>query len=491
VEAFKGIPYAAPPVGPLRWQKPRPAAAWSGVKQAFEYGSPCLQTRHFDADEEVMGSEDCLTLNVWRPAGAAQNLPVMVFVHGGAFSWGSGRGDDLSNVDLYDGGYLAAHGPAIVVTFNYRLGAFGFLAHPALRDGGASGNYGLYDQIAALEWVKKNIAGFGGDPARTMIFGESAGGFSVLGLVTSPFTAGLFSRALVESGSDIRDTRERAEKVGEDFAAAANCTAARDRGRCLMGLGAAEIMRIEKRFLHGKGAQLVFAPHIDGQLVPASPLALLAEGRYQRVPLILGTNEDEMSTLSVPYLKQKLFITRRDYLALVNEAFGPETGAKIAAFYDEAAPGSSPYQSLKDVFSDSVFHCPTLGVAHAAAGYTPGQVWRYLFTHTSHLDPFKFFGAGHGMELSYVFHNFKKGLFEAPTAGELRLSEQMVAFWTRFAASGNPNAPGKEIWPGYDPARDNFLKLDVTPGVGEAFRAPFCRFWAELGAATPAFYTAP
>lgn len=473
---YKGIPYAAAPVGELRFREAKPALSWSGVKKAMEYGAPCLQTENFDADGRVIGSEDCLTLNVWQPLGSREPLPVMVFIHGGAFSWGSGR-DQLKGVDLYDGSFLAAQGPAVVVNFNYRLGAFGFLAHPALREAGRSGNYGHSDQIEALRWVQQNIAAFGGDPARVMIFGESAGGFSVLNLLVSPAARGLFSRALLQSGSDIRYNASQAEEIGEKFASGLKC----DTAACLRSLSAARIMAQTSNTLRGLGAKLVFSPHVDGTLIPEFPIAALRAGRYEQVPMVLGSNSDEMTVLGIPILKQKPIFLRKDYEELVMQEFGNELGPKVIEHYGQPLLRSS-FQLLQEVFADNVFHCPAQEIAGAVSARQPGQVWKYLFTHSYYLDPLRILGAGHGLELPYVFHNFAPWYapLRAPSEGEKALSREIVGFWTRFAATGNPNGKsGTGRWEAYRPEEGNYLELEIPLSRKAGYRAEQCAFWSK------------
>ncbi|MGE3262321.1 MAG: carboxylesterase/lipase family protein [Bacteriovoracia bacterium] len=479
VFSFKGIPFAQPPVGDLRWRESLPAKQWVGVRDASDYGAPCMQTENFNADGKVIGSEDCLTLNIWQPKDSAKPLPVMVFIYGGAFSWGSSRGR-MGGVDIYDGTYLSSHGPAVVVTFNYRVGAFGFLAHPSLRTDGTSGNYGLSDQILALEWVQKNIANFGGDPARVMIFGESAGAFSVLGLLTSPAAKGLFSRALLQSGSDIRDTAERAEKVGVDFAAAAGCEG-EGQAKCLRALDQAEVMRITKSFLHGQGAKLIFSPHVDGKIIPDFPLRALRDGKYNRVPVVVGANADEMTILGLPIISQKPIFLRKDYESVVRQEFGEELGNKVIEQYGKPVDRTS-YGLLQDVFADNIFHCPAQQIAEVISRDQPGQAWRYVFSHSYHLDIWKILGAGHGLELSYVFHNFAPWYvpFRAPNQKELELSERMVGYWTRFAANGNPNADGEFGWRSYSADTANYLDLELPLSEKSGYRAEACAFWQNV-----------
>lgn len=471
--SYKGIPFAKPPVGDLRWRAPEPASGWKDTFDASQYGPPCTQTENFNPNGKVVGSEDCLSVNVWKPEAAQGALPVMVFIYGGAFSWGSGQGR-LAGIDLHDGSYLAEHGPAIVVTFNYRVGAFGFLTDDALDENGQSGNYGLMDQIAALRWVQQNIASFGGDPARVMIFGESAGGFSVLNLLTSPAAKGLFSRALIQSGSDIRATTAAAKDVGNNFSSKAGCAEISSRRDCLRSMTTTEVMKNTSALLRGMGAKLIFAPHIDGKILPDFPLRALRQGKYHQVPVVVGTNADEMSVLGLPILLEKPFFSRSDYEGFLRQELGQEVGDKAIEFYGKPA-GVSSYRLLQEAFSDNVFHCPTVEMAEAIASRQPGQVWKYLFNHSYHLDFFKFLGAGHGLEVGYVFHNFSPWF--RPSSTEQKLSEKMVGYWTRFAATGNPNGENEFDWETFTPNHGEYLEIDLPFQSKYHHRADACDFW--------------
>ena len=288
VRAFRGIPFAAPPVGELRWREPQPAAPWPGVRKSVEFGPRCIQGRIFDdmvfRDEP---SEDCLYLNVWTPArSAAGKLPVMVWIHGGGFQAGS------ASEPRQDGGRLARKG-VVVVGINYRLGVFGFFAHPALTKEsghGASGNYGLMDQVAALRWVRDNIAAFGGDPGNVTIFGESAGSFAVSALVASPLARGLFHRAIGESGAYLGKhaldpkTLGASEETGARFAASIGAASLAD----LRAKPADEVLK------SALGFQPWFAPTVDGHVLPKNPNDIYAAGEQARVPLLAGSNADEV-----------------------------------------------------------------------------------------------------------------------------------------------------------------------------------------------------
>lgn len=298
--SWKGIPYAAPPVGQLRWRPPEPPACWSGVLDADAFGPKCLQRGE---NGEVVGAEDCLTLNVWAPKGDAPEggWPVMVFVHGGGNVQGSSSETVPGGAPLYDGRFLAQREGVVVVTLNYRLGALGFLAHEALSaessDGG-SGNYGLMDQIAALEWVRDNVAGFGGDPTRVMLFGESASGVDALALLASPLAEGLFRAVLVQSGGARGLPLDEAEAEGAERVAETSCGDAEDVLACLRDLDGSTIVETMPGVVGigelelGAGSR-VFGPVVDGRVLEQPPLQAVEAGAHHAVPFVVGTNLDE------------------------------------------------------------------------------------------------------------------------------------------------------------------------------------------------------
>jgi para-nitrobenzyl esterase len=303
--AWRGVPYAAPPVGPLRWRPPQPPAAWSGVREASGFGYACMQSGTSQAPKDTpMGSEDCLTLNVWRPSGGSAARPVMVFIHGGYFAWGSSN-FRKEGVDLYDGAELAARGDVVVVTLNYRLGPFGFLAHPALAEEDphhSTGDYGLLDQIAALQWVQRNIAAFGGDPRRVTVFGQSAGAISTAALYASPLARGLFAGAIVHSGNGNAKSLQAAARGGITLAKQVGCDRAttQDTVQCMRAQTPSAIAAaVPEQYAPGG---LQYAPVVDGWVLPRRPIDLVAHGEQNQVPLIVATTSNEFSTMVAHYL---------------------------------------------------------------------------------------------------------------------------------------------------------------------------------------------
>jgi para-nitrobenzyl esterase len=455
--AYKGIPYATPPVGALRWMPPQPAAAWTTARDASNFAPHCAQGA--SSFGVASTSEDCLYLNVYRPKGAGP-FPVMFWIHGGALL--TGEGDD------YDTRALVAQGVA-VVTINYRLGPLGFLSHPALtaEGGGASGNYGLMDQQAALQWVKRNIAAFGGDPANVTIFGESAGGLSTHSQIVSPLAAGLFQKAIVESGSYslAPPTLAVAEGWGQNFATGAGC--ASQTAACLRGLSVATILA-NAAALQVQGSTL---PTVDGKVLTQTFAAAFASGTFNKVPMIEGTNHHEYSLLSAVTVDIALghAIGASDYPTQIDALFGATFGAAVQATYPLNS-AETPAQTFDDVLTDSVFTC---NAREAAQLITAQGVTLYAYEFADANAPMVFvlpprpegYGAYHAGELQYVFPGNQTIYFGAPfTAAQTDLSNKMIGFWATFAKTGNPNPAGSAaVWPAYTAANDTYLSL--APGA--------------------------
>jgi para-nitrobenzyl esterase len=475
--SFLGIPYAAPPVGALRFKPPQPPASWTGMRQAKKIGPGCaqLKTALQGGTFDTTTSEDCLTLNVWTPAPApATPLPVMVWIHGGGFVVGTG-GDSL-----YDGTKLSQAGPVVVVTINYRLGALGFLAHGAL-DGedpshATSGNYGLLDQRAALQWVHDNIANFGGDPKNVTIFGESAGGLSVCMQMVMPGSRGLFQRALAESGPcTVIPLADHATWVaqGERAAQALGCT--RDVLTCLRSQDAKDVLSalpLKTEIVFGQG--VAWTPHVDGIDVKEEPIATFRSGGETQVPFLAGANGDE-GTLFVKFLGAHF----ADDAAL--RADLASSGIVASAVLDSvlARYSSKTYPTTDDAaiaLIGDVFVCGTRQMvrAHAAAG---NPAYLYYFTH-----PFKWLvsglGAFHSAELPFVWGNAYT--FISLQSNELPLSAAIQGYWTRFAAGGDPDGAGAVAWPRYAVDADPYLHLDLNIEQGAVLRQEPCAFWDGL-----------
>jgi para-nitrobenzyl esterase len=415
------------------------------VRDAPAFGKECPQIQN----NQVAGDEDCLTLNVWTPdpSAAGGPMPVMFFVHGGGNVQGSSSEQLSDGSYLYDGAVLAAKGGAVVVTINYRLGVFGFLAHPAIdAEPGQStpGNYGIMDQIAALTWVQQNIGAFGGDPARVLLFGESAGGRDTCVLLASPLAAGLFSRALIESGACTEATLAQHEQNGLTLAQKAGCGDAVDVPGCLRGLDAATLVSavpVDWQQNLNSNAPPFFGPDVDGTLLTASPIDVLSSGGANRVPLVVGSNGDETDAIAprIPSADQ--------YAAMVRRVFPQVAGLLLAQY--PASSYATPRQAWVALTSDAQFICPARTIARSAAAGLQQPVYRYLFSHAFDSGRGRALGAWHGLELLWVFGHVDANGYR-PSAAEQALSDAMIGYWSRFAATGDPNGAGAVAWPLYD-----------------------------------------
>ena len=435
VREFRGIPYAAPPVGPLRWKAPQPAASWTGVRKSDQFGNRCIQTNPFGdmVWRSAAESEDCLYLSVWTPAtSAGARLPVMFWIHGGGFFSGA------SDEGRHEGSTLASKG-VVVVEINYRLGLMGFLSHPELTAESptkTSGNYGLLDQVAALQWVKANIAAFGGDPNLVTIFGESAGSLSVSALMASPLANGLFHRAIGQSGGYFAHTlpllpRAAAEMLGADLAASVGATSL----AALRAMPPADLVKTVGR------ASTRYAPTLDGHFLPDAPLNIYAAGRQARVPLLAGWNSAEIKAPPV---------TVDAFTAQVKKQFGDDAGMALKLY--PAGSDAEARRSATAVASDNFMGYNTWKwiEAHATTGGSP--VYRYLFDQivpTAKGDPAPDDpGAGHATDIEYVFSTLDtRKVVWRPV--DRQVSELMVAWWTNFAKTGNPNGAGLPAWPAF------------------------------------------
>ena len=456
VSIFEGVPFAAPPVGALRWQAPQPVAAWAGVRKADQFGARCYQGNIFSdmvfRDKGI--SEDCLYLNVWTPNPAPKRAPVLVYFHGGGFAAGSG------DEPRYDGTNFARKG-IIVVTINYRLGVFGFLAHPELTAESprkASGNYGMLDQVAALQWVHRNIAAFGGDPEKVTIGGESAGSASVSAVVASPLAAGLLRGAIGESGAIFNTggvlgsmSLDRAEKVGENFATTLGA-------KSLAEMRAASAEDVLKAA--AKGGAVRFAPIVDGYFLPASVASIYAAGKQAHVALLAGWNADEVRG-SVLGAKEKP--TAASFAGLLRARFGDR--APDAAKVYTAATDAEAIEAAGDLASDAFIVYSTWKwiEEHARTGEAP--VYRYRFDRPVPLpEGTPDMGvkglAGHSWELEYVFGalDSKKAAW---TDDDRKASAQIADYFANFIKNGDPNGGDLPKWPAYGKTHD-VMHLDAV-----------------------------
>lgn len=444
VTAYKGIPYAAPPVGALRWKAPQPVKHWTDVREATQFGARCMQGRIYSdmVFRDSGPSEDCLYLNVWTPARSHRaKLPVMVWIYGGGFQAGA------SSEPRQDGKFLAQKG-VVVVSMNYRLGIFGFLAYPGLEEDGhqASGNYGLLDQVAALKWVQRNIAAFGGDPHKVTIFGESAGSFSVSALVASPLASGLFERAIGESGAMLsvpgrqEQTLQQAEAKAKEFGASIGANSLED----LRQIPAQALLN---DVLKNRKYEFAFWPDVDGYFLPESASDIYHSGKQNHVALLAGWNQNEGGIGG-----GKPPATVASWTALAHAMFPDKADEFLKLF--PAANDEQARQSY-DQFAASMFIA--LGTwewiqAQQTTGLAP--VYRYHFEQAPPMKPgVPSRGAYHSSEIEYVFETLASKDYPWRPA-DWKVSRMMASYWTNFAKKGDPNGRGLPHWPAYS-TQDN------------------------------------
>jgi para-nitrobenzyl esterase len=454
--AFLGIPYAAPPLGDLRWKPPVPAAKWKGVRQATEFGPRCMQSNVFgDMNfRDSGGSEDCLSLNVWTPANAASNkLPVMVWIYGGGFAAGG------TSEPRQDGAVLAQQG-VVVVSMNYRLGIFGFFVHPQLAaESGrnSAGNYGLLDQVAALHWVQENIAEFGGDPANVTIFGESAGSFSVSALMASPLAKGLFQKAIGESGgaffSGGLSFDPLAIREEKDSKLASSTLGL----QTLAELRAVPAQKLLDAFFK-PGGGFDFGPDVDGYFLPQSPPEIFAAHKQNDVPLLAGWNHDEgsfMVAMQKPTVESLKATAQKDF------------GDKAAEFLRlyPAETDAQAARATEDYAGDRFIAWSAWRWIEAQLKTGKQPVYRYRFDLSLPGDTGQpLLGAYHSSEIEYVFGQLDSKLHREWRPKDRQLSIEMQKYWANFARSGNPNGPGLPEWPLYDAADGwQVMHLDEKP----------------------------
>lgn len=474
VRVYKGIPFAAPPVGAWRWKPPQPAPDWTGVRACTEYGPWCPQPKSTIIAAASSGerqSEDCLYLNIWtqaKPAG--KKRPVMVWIHGGGWTTGSGA------APIYDGTALARQG-VVVVTINYRLGPLGYFAHPLLSKEspqGVSGNYGHLDQIAALRWVQRNIAAFGGDPACVTIFGESAGAGSVCRLLVSPLAEGLFQRAIAESGSGygrnryLREThggQESMEEIGQRLAAQLGCDKAADPLAALRAKSAAELLAgcDPAQGLYGKGIH--FGPIVDGWAIPEDPGDMFTAGKQHNVPLLIGTNADE-GTLFLAQLPVQHVMGYRLMVRSLYRAHADEMLKLLPCDQDEQVKAA-----LARLTTVQSFVSPARMVAKAMSN-KQAKTFLYHFTRAAPGLAKRGLGATHAAEIPYVFGTLRTG--PAYLEQDRRLAATMSACWVQFAKSGDPNGKGLPPWPAYDAIGDKHLEFGDEVRVGHGLYRDAC-----------------
>jgi para-nitrobenzyl esterase len=449
---YKGIPFAAPPVGELRWKAPQPVAPWPGTRSADAYAPACVQSMGNPPPSGT--SEDCLYLNVWTPAtSAGEKRPVLVWIYGGGFNGGA------TSYPVHDGAKLARRG-VVLVSLSYRVGVLGFFAHPELSAESphhASGNYGLLDLIAGLQWVSKNIAAFGGDPARVTIFGESAGGIAVSMLCASPLAEGLFHGAIAQSGGSFGPSNRNpqpgenmrlladAETSGVDLAKAAGAASIKE----LRALTTAQLLEARR------GQRGMAWPIVDGDVIPDDQYRLYEAGRFNDTPILVGYNSDE----GLSFTRAK---TADEYVAGVRERYGPFADRLLAAY---PTAGDGVTKTARDLARDSAFGWHTWSWARLQSARGKGKAFYYYFDQhpprtpgTSDADH----GSPHGVDVPYVFENLEG----TPTADDRHISETMAAYWTNFAKHGDPNGEGLPTWPAFTDGNPVVMYLGPTARTG-------------------------
>lgn len=452
VASFKGIPFAAPPAGDLRWKAPQPVQPWTGVRIADAYAPGCMQDASMS---RMMGgaahfSEDCLYLNVWTAAKSVKDkLPVMVWIHGGAFVGG------MTGTPMFDGTRFAQKG-VVLVSVAYRLGVFGFMAHPELsrESGKGSGTYGLMDMIAGLQWIKKNIARFGGDPARVTIFGESAGAIAVGMLAAAPPARNLFQRAISESGGSFAPPRST-EAAGMNVQSLKLGEAAGE--NFLKKLGAADIRaaralpaeKIQEAAGGGMGGDS-FWPVADGYVIPGDPYEVYAKRRFNDTPILVGTNSNEGG------LFMRGPVTAEAFEKQIRSGYG-EMAEVILKAYPHATDAQAARASA-DVFREFAFAWPTWTWARMQSRMGKGKAFVYYYDHRTAASPN---GANHADEIPFVFQNFV-GSGGSPEPEDVAFSDMIQSYWINFAKTGDPNGPGLAHWPVFTGQNQNVLFLDTA-----------------------------
>jgi para-nitrobenzyl esterase len=472
MRAFLGVPYAAPPVGQLRWRPPQDVAPWSGARAATAFGSNCAQAGGTFGSNT--SSEDCLYLNVYTPRKLVRGktYPVMFWIHGGSLNTGSG--------DSYVPTRLVAHG-VVVVTINYRLGLFGFLAHPALTaENGASGDFGFLDQIAALQWVQRNIGSFGGNKSNVTIFGESAGGYSVQALLVSPLAKGLFAKAIDESGTYALQLANpslgEAEAAGQQAATRMGCP---DQSlSCMRNAPTSAVVAANT-------ATTTFAP-VDGKVLPTTFAAAFASGNYDHVPVILGTNKDEWALFVAGAEAQtKQPLTADQYAAAIAATiFVPLSTAQSLTVAYPLSAYPTPSNALSALGTDAIFSCNALLISRMLAPAAPTYQYEFADENAPNLfypgASFKL-GAYHAAELPYIFDLTAAGqdAYAVLSPAQRKLASAMVTYWTQFAKTGNPNTKGVPSWPRYSTSTADYQSLaPTTPETKRDFAGEhLCNLW--------------
>ncbi len=475
VRVFLGIPFAAPPIGGNRFRAPQPVAPWVDTLDAKGFGRPCAQVLGLAPVFNGGSAEDCLYLNVWTPPRAAKSpRPVMVWIHGGAFIAGSAADS------YYDGAHFVEATDVVLVSLNYRLGPFGFLGHPSV-----GGNFGLLDQRAALEWVRRNIAAFGGDPANVTLFGESAGGVSVSLHMLSPESAPLFHRAIAESGPPSLvglASVDEATQMADDLARALGCAAGDF--VCLRGKPVADVataLKWDKQpvggFLEGSVKVAVWWPIVDGAVVKRPPEELLRDGALAHVPFLLGTMSEEGKVFHAGFVGDIPLTSAAEYAPAVSRAFGAAAPAVLARY--PVSQFASPNDALAHILTLASFACPTRRMARASVK-AGNATFLYQMTRPSHGGSISSLGPVHASDIAYLFDT-TTALTGGPGEDGGPLVTAMQGYWKRLAATGDPNGGTEVAWPRFG-ADEPHVVLNIPVTTAAHLDADECDFWDTIPA---------
>lgn len=483
IHQFLGIPFAKPPVGELRWKAPQTPDAWTQTLNTTAFAPVCPQ-KAFSQNQTTgtnTGNEDCLYLNVWTPQTGAANKAVMVFIHGGGNQQG-GASEVSSGTQLYFGKNMAERGDVVVVTIQYRLGPLGFLVHPGLdaeSASGKSGNYAVLDQILALQWVKNNIAAFGGNPDNVMIFGESAGAVNVGNLMLTPLAANLFHKAGIESGIPVVGAYSDVENSGVAFVDSFITTGtATDKIAYMRSLPADSLLYMETSPIQGGLVQKNWQPALDHVVFTDYPINVIQSGNFNKVPLIIGSNADEMS-LSAPQTVTPAMVN-----ALISSSIPLAYQAQTHTQYPSGTTNAEARTSYVGLLTDSQFTATARRIARCISQNQTEPVYRYLFSHKHTIPQLQTYGSYHGMELFYVFNNWENttlgtGSFFKPADDSVQIN--LLNYWTNFAKTGNPNGGSLVTWPQYEANADCYLEIKATPNNTQCgLRTAKCDLWDQM-----------
>lgn len=485
---FLGIPFAKPPVNTLRWKAPQNPDSWTNVLSTTNFPPVCPQ-KNFEQDGTTYtleGNEDCLYLNIWTPQVTNPNLPVLVFIHGGGNQQGSSS-EVNGGTQMFFGKNMAERGNAVIVTIQYRLGPLGFLVHPGLEaenTNNVSGNYAVLDQVLALQWVQNNIASFGGDASKVMIFGESAGGINLGNLLTTPLATGLFQRACIQSAVPLIDNYSNSESNGINYVNSFTTIGTDiDKINYMRTLTSDALVANESAPLSGGAVQSNWKAVVDGYVFNDFPFQNFQNGTFNKVPLIIGSNSEEMS-LSAPATVYPSMVN-----LLINSIVPSALQPTAHSLYPSGTTNEEARESYVAILTDSQFTATTRRTAQCVSVNQNEPVWRYFFTYKHSIPALVPYGSYHGMELFFVFNNWENATLGSGslfTANDAAVQDAMLDYWVNFANTGNPNGSGLESWPQYNGVTDCYLEINQNPnGVQCGLRTLESNLWDSTINFTP------